>query len=420
MSNKSDKHSLKTRWVMRRNAILGSARFQRWASRTPIIRGIARRKAAAQFDLVAGFIYSQILLAHVQSGLIGFLTGGLRSFDEISAFLAQHPVSPNRHAEPVSAPMEQGRDSAPWTLKHVQGDEEGQSSAKFGPLGSEAVSRLLRAGASLHLTESPQPGFWTLGEAGAALSVNAGAMAMIRHHPLLYRDLVDPLALLAKGRSEETALSAFWSYASRDSDRAGSATLDYSALMAATQPMVAGQALDAYDFSRHRHMLDIGGGSGGFTQQVMAAAPDLHFGIFDLPEVIDGAESRLAAAVAQGRVTFHRGSFKTDALPHGYDLITMCRIAHDHDDDVVAALLAAIHAALPANGHLLIIEPLAETASATRMGDAYFGLYLWAMGSGQPRSESRLRAMLAEAGFSHVKAAKTGLPIITSLLVASR
>ena len=375
MSNNSNKLSLKARWVMRRNAILGSARFQRWASRTPIIRGIARRKAAAQFDLVAGFIYSQILLAHVESGLIGFLTGTLRSFDEVAAYLALEP---------------------------------------------DATERLLRAGTALQLVESPQLGLWALGEAGAALSANAGAMAMIRHHPLLYRDLADPLALLVAGRREETALSAFWSYASRDSDRAGLATQDYSALMAATQPMVAAQALDAYDFSRHRRMLDIGGGSGGFTQQVMAAAPDLHVGIFDLPEVIDGAESRLAAAVAQGRVTLHRGSFKTDTVPYGYDLITLCRIAHDHDDDVVAALFAAIHAALPANGRLLIIEPLAESASAPRMGDAYFGLYLWAMGSGQPRSESRLRAMLAEAGFSHVKAAKTALPIIASLLVASR
>ena len=360
---------------MRRNAILGSARFQRWASRTPIIRGIARRKAAAQFDLVAGFIYSQILLAHVESGLIGFLAGELRPFDDVAAFLALEP---------------------------------------------DATARLLRAGAALQLVESPQPGHWTLGEAGAPLSANAGAMAMIRHHPLLYRDLADPLALLAKGRGEETALSAFWSYASRDGNRAGSATQDYSALMAATQPMVAGQALDAYDFSRHRRMLDIGGGSGGFTQHVMGAAPKLHFGIFDLPEVVDGAESRFADSVAQGRVTLHRGSFTTDALPDGYDLITLCRIAHDHDDHVVAALFAKIHAALPPGGRLLIIEPLAGTASAPRMGDAYFGLYLWAMGSGQPRSESRLRAMLAQAGFSSVKAAKTGLPIIASLLVAER
>ncbi len=375
MSNHTDALTLKARWVMRRNAILGSARFQRWASRTPIVRRIARRKAAAQFDLVAGFIYSQVLLAHVESGLIGFLTGELRSFDEVARFLALAP---------------------------------------------DAAVRLLRAGAALQLTESPQPGLWALGEAGAALSVNTGAMAMIRHHPLLYRDLSDPLALLAKGRGEETALSAFWSYASRNGDRAGSATQDYSALMAATQPMVAGQALDAYDFSRHRQMLDIGGGSGGFTQQVMAAAPDLHVGIFDLPEVIDGAEARLAALMAQGRVTLHRGSFKSDALPLGYDLITLCRIAHDHDDDVIAALFASIHAALPPGGRLLIIEPFAESASAPRMGDAYFGLYLWAMGSGQPRSESRLRAMLAEAGFSSVRAAKTGLPIIASLLVASR
>ena len=358
---------------MRRNAILGSARFQRWASRTPIVRGIARRRAAQQFDLVAGFIYSQILLAHVESGLIGYLNGSLRRFEGVAAFL------------------------------------------KLAP---DAALRLLRAGAALQLVESPQAGYWTLGEAGAPLSANGGAMAMIRHHPLLYQDLDDPLALLAKGRRAETALSAFWSYASRDADRAGCATGDYSALMAATQPMVAQQALDAYDFSRHRRILDVGGGSGGFTLQVMAAVPELQFGIFDLPEVVAAAESRLAPHRAGGRVAFHPGSFKADALPQGYDLITLIRIAHDHDDAVVAALFAKIRAALPLGGRLLIVEPLAETASAPRMGDAYFGLYLWAMGSGRPRTLGEMRAMLAEAGFSRVHTAATGLPIIASAIIA--
>ena len=159
MSEQSDNLTWKTRWVMRRNAILGSAKFQRWASRTPIIRGIARRRAAAQFDMIAGFIYSQILAAFVQADLIAFLNGHLRSFDEIAVF------------------------------------------ARLAP---DATERLLRAGQSLQIAESPQTGLWTLGEAGAPLSANEGAMAMIRHHNLLYADLADPLALLANNRRDES------------------------------------------------------------------------------------------------------------------------------------------------------------------------------------------------------------------------
>jgi demethylspheroidene O-methyltransferase len=370
MSINKDTHEWRTRWVMRRNAILGSAGFQRWASRMPIFRGVARRRAAAQFDLVAGFVYSQILAAHVQSGLIEYLTGELRSFDEITAYLKLKP---------------------------------------------DATERLLRAGQALQLVESPQAGLWTLGETGAPLSSNIGAMAMIRHHHLLYHDLTDPLALLAKDRAEETALSGYWTYASKAGSQSGAQ--GYSALMAATQPMVSQQIIDSYDFSQHRRMLDIGGGSGGFTLAIAKAASNLNFGIFDLPEVVETAKVRIAGTT---NVTLHPGSFKTDALPGDYDLVTLVRILHDHDDDVVTALLAKIRAALPAGGRLLIVEPMAETSAAPRMGDAYFGLYLWAMGSGRPRSLKKLQAMLANAGFSSSKEVKTAQPIITRALVAFR
>ncbi len=350
---------------MWRNRLLGSPRFQRWAARTPLVRGIARRRAAAQFDLVAGFVYSQILSACVTSGLIGFLNGRLRSFAEIANFLG---------------------------------------------LEAEATDRLLRAGQSLHLLETPQSGLWTLGEAGAPLSANEGAMAMIRHHHLLYQDLADPLKLLADNREKQTALSAYWTYASRRKGEGD--TNGYSALMAATQPMVAQQIIDAYDFGRHRRMLDIGGGTGAFARAVSAVAPHLELGIFDLPDVLQG--------ISYSGFTLHPGCFKTAQLPAGYDLITLVRILHDHDDDVAQALLASIRAALPIGGRLLIVEPMAESRQAERMGDAYFGFYLWAMGSGRPRTLSAYEAMLEKAGFSRVDPIGTALPIITSALVAKK
>lgn len=372
MSDRRDNWTFKTRWVMRRNAVLGGARFQHWASRIPVFRWVARRRAAAQFDLVAGFVYSQILAAFVEAGLVEYLNGELRSLGDI---------------------------------------------ADFTKLEADAAHRLLKAATALDLTESPQPGHWTLGQAGAELAPNAGAIAMIRHHHLLYQDLAAPFNLLARGRRRETALSGFWTYASKNGGGASPANPDYSALMAATQPMVSQQIIDAYDFSRHHRMLDIGGGSGAFVSAVAAAAPLLQFGIFDLPDVVAQAESRLAGA---GHITFHGGSFKLDQIPTGYDLVTLSRILHDHDDDVAAALLASIYAALPPGGKLLIVEPMAESPGAERMGDAYFGLYLWAMNSGRPRSAHEIREMLAKAGFARVKIIETGLPIITSAMIASK
>jgi demethylspheroidene O-methyltransferase len=364
---------IRLRWLKWRNSVLGSARFQAWASRTPIIRRIARAKAAAQFDLVAGFVYSQILAAAVESGLL----------------------------ETVQA-----------------GPTSGQALPQAMGLGEDAACRLIYAAAALNLIEDAGDGVWVLGAEGAALMANPGVLAMVRHHHLLYQDLADPMALLRANRQDETRLSAFWTYAAKDITKGDAA--DYSALMAATQPMVAQQIVDAYNFAQHRRMLDIGGGSGAFISAIAAAAPQIELGIFDLPDVIAAAQARFDAPNRAGTAMpmLHAGSFKSDPIPAGYDLITLVRIAHDHDDAVVQALFAAIRAALPPGGRLLIIEPMANAPSGKRMGNAYFGFYLWAMRSGRPRSADAYRIMLHQAGFASVKSVKTGLPIITSAIVA--
>jgi demethylspheroidene O-methyltransferase len=51
------------------------------------------------------------------------------------------------------------------------------------------------------------------------------------------------------------------------------------------------------------------------------------------------------------------------------------------------------------------------------MGDAYFGLYLLAMGKGRARSAARLAEMMGQAGFVDVRPLPTSLPLQTGLLV---
>lgn len=376
MSSKTDNQSSlswRTRLAMRRNRLLASRKFQEWASRTPLVRMIARRKAARQFDLIAGFVYSQVLHAYVVSGLVDFLAVQPRSNGEVRDFLGWSP---------------------------------------------EATARILRAGAAIDIAQSPQRDIWLLGEVGAALSANDGALAMVEHHALFYRDLADPTELLAREPGEDTRLSAFWTYAVPTEEKSGDAA-PYTELMRATQPMVWNQIIGRYPFHKHQRVLDIGGGSGAFVEAVGKSVSDIELGVFDLPEVTPLAEQRFAGSDIAPRVNLHAGSFKNDDIPTGYDLITLVRILHDHDDDVAARLLLKIRESLSPGARLLILEPMAGTRGAAGMGDAYFGLYLWAMGSGRPRTFEENEGMVKNAGFSEIKELKTALPIIARALVAA-
>jgi demethylspheroidene O-methyltransferase len=108
-----------------------------------------------------------------------------------------------------------------------------------------------------------------------------------------------------------------------------------------------------------------------------------------------------------------------DPLPIGADLISLVRVLHDHDDAAAMALLRAVHAALPTGGTLLVGEPMAETPRAEPMGEAYFGLYLWAMGSGRPRTPGEIAAMLRAAGFSTTRHIRTRVPLTAQLIAAT-
>ncbi|QBM77148.1 methyltransferase domain-containing protein [Sphingomonas sp. AAP5] len=363
--------SARTSWLAWRNGLLGSPQFQRFAARCWLTRPIARSRARGLFDLVAGFVYSQTLAACIATGLLDRLGDGPQTCDALAAQIDLPP---------------------------------------------EGTLRLLRAAAALRLVERLGDA-WVLGSAGAALRGNGGIAEMVAHHGLLYADLADPVALLRRGGGGG-ALAGYWGYAEAPGAGDAESVAPYSRLMAASQPLVAAQTLDAYRFARHRRMLDIGGGEGGFVESVAARVPTLELAVFDLPAVGERARARFAAAGLGERTSIHGGSFRSDPVPQGYDLITLVRVLHDHDDSVALALLRAIRAALPPGGRLLIAEPMAQTPGAEPAGDAYFGLYLLAMGSGRPRAPAEIRAMLHTAGFARSRLLPTALPITCRVVVA--
>ena len=361
-------------WRTRRDKLVASPRFRRWAAAFPLTRPIARRRTRALFDLCAGFVYSQVLQACVQ----------LRLFD----ILADGPMTP------------------------------AALSLRLG-LPADRTQRLLLAAASLRLLARRRDGRFALGPLGAAMVDNAAVTAMVLHHRELYADLNDPVALL-RGQAGTTGLSRYWAY-SGNADAVkleGGQVAAYTALMAASQPLVAAEVLAAYRIGRHRRLLDVGGGDGSFLQAAAAQAPGLQLMLFDLPPVAEQARARLSAAGFADRLMATGGDFLADPLPRGADIVSLVRVIHDHDDPAAVEILRAARHALPPGGTLLLAEPMAGTAGAEPIGDAYFGFYLMAMGRGRARTQAELFALLRDAGFTDFRRAPTHTPLLVSVIVA--
>jgi demethylspheroidene O-methyltransferase len=188
--------------------------------------------------------------------------------------------------------------------------------------------------------------------------------------------------------------------------------------MAASQAMIVAQLLDAYDFGAHRRLLDVGGGDGVLAGAAAARHEQLAVEVFDLPAVADRARAGFARAGIASRARATGGNFFTDPLPAGADLVTLVRVLFDHDDASALAVLKAARTALAPGGALLVAEPMAGGRIAPRVGDAYFGFYLLAMGKGRSRSSADLTGLIARAGFSRVREVDTALPLACGLLVA--
>ncbi|MET0707709.1 MAG: methyltransferase dimerization domain-containing protein, partial [Tardiphaga sp.] len=163
----ADVSTWRDRLLGMRDSILSNAGFQRFAGRFALTRPIARQRAAALFDLCAGFVYSQILLACVKLDLFEQLKRGPRGVDELAARLS---------------------------------------------LPVDSMRLLLDAATSLRLVQKRSSNRYGLGALGAALLGNPGVVAMIRHHAMLYDDLKDPLALL-RHESGPGQLARYWPYA---------------------------------------------------------------------------------------------------------------------------------------------------------------------------------------------------------------
>jgi hypothetical protein len=165
---------------------------------------------------------------------------------------------------------------------------------------------------------------------------------------------------------------------------------------------VAARAVEAYDFTRFRTVMDVGGGYGAVLAELLKVAPEQRGIVLDLGHCAAGARGYLAQQGVGERAVFTTGSF-FESIPPDADCYVLKYIIHDWNDAYASKIMARVgEAARASRGTVVLLErpmpPLIEATPEHRgvmQGD--LTMMLW---NGKERTESEYRALFEQSGLA--------------------
>ena len=176
------------------------------------------------------------------------------------------------------------------------------------------------------------------------------------------------------------------------------------------------KVVEAFDLSRFRKLVDLGGATGHLATSACERYLNLHAIVFDLPQVIETARAEVNKSFASERIALLAGDFFGDPLPEA-DLFAMSRILHDWSEDKIIALLTRIFQRLPAGGGILLAEKLLNEDKSGPTSAHMQSLNMLVCTEGKERTLGEYRSLLEQAGFRNVMGRMTGSPLDAVLAV---
>jgi SAM-dependent methyltransferase len=171
------------------------------------------------------------------------------------------------------------------------------------------------------------------------------------------------------------------------------------------------------DFSAHRRLLDVGGGTGSWSIATARRHAHLEGTVFELPVVAEMARVRVAEAGLADRLSVIAGDAIAGDLPGGHDAFLVANLIHYWSPDDNVALLRRIREAAPPGGRLLLADFWTDPTHTQPLQAALMaGEFAVHLRDGDVYSVDEVRGWLPDAGWRFVE--HTALAGPQSLIVA--
>jgi O-methyltransferase domain/Dimerisation domain len=196
-----------------------------------------------------------------------------------------------------------------------------------------------------------------------------------------------------------------WDYRSQYPEE----TRIFDRAMSAGTERFADAVLDACDFGRFAHVVDVGGGDGRFLSKILTNYPRMRGTLFDQPHVIARATASQLDLRLGNRCRAIGGDF-FKRVPQGGDAYLLKWILHDWSDDAAIQILRCCRRAMNVGSRILVAEYVIGPGNTSPEG-SFMDLMMMVMCGGRERTRDEFASMLSAAGFRLAAITPTATPL---------
>ncbi len=160
----------------------------------------------------------------------------------------------------------------------------------------------------------------------------------------------------------------------------------------------------AFDFSKYRKILDLGGGTAAASIALCKSYPKLESIMIELPENVEVAKESVHKENLSNRISIISGDFKKDDLPDDFDAVLLANFMSVADAEANRKLLKKIYKKLPLQGVCILSGWIIDNSHLGPQISILFCLedLCWNAPDVE-RSEKVYTEWMKKAGFSKIK-----------------
>jgi len=152
------------------------------------------------------------------------------------------------------------------------------------------------------------------------------------------------------------------------------------------------------------YLLDLGGGPGSYSAEILKHEKQAHALIVDRPATLESAKEIIAKQKAGSRIEMSAGDIFELDHKQTFDTVLFSNILHMYSTKENRLLLKRIHRALKPSGRLILVDLFLDDKETSPMDAAFFSLtMLMFTKTGKSYTFSETEKLLTAAGFGKFK-----------------